>query len=533
LKATSERADGGEHHDGTVPLSRPLKQKIRDGLVALSLANMCFLKVGFDLMYDTDRFFNKLPVTTPMLLALLVNITGVALLAWLVMQMLRRFSSRLLHLAAHLVFLLLLLLPVDFIRLQLTTITDYQIFVFCTRPATLVCELALLALIVWQHRVAAKIGAVVIGILSPLAIVWFAKITFICLGVISLEQCVTENVSPLSPGPVREGQPRVVWIIFDEMDYRLAFEQRPAVLHLPEFDLLRGQSLFATSAVPPADCTLQSMPSLILGRCISSVSLANTCDPSITFADTGATSTLSGHPSVFSEARALGFNTALVGWYIPYNRWLGDSLNFCEWYAYPYFEVARAETFKLEICLQIRSLAEAFNIRQLFVDMHRRSLRTSLSVVTNSTYGLVLLHLPAPHPPGVYKADKGKFTIWGMPRVGGYFNNVGLADHELGELRRAMETSGEWNKTWIIVSADHSWRGSANYDGRRDYRVAYLVKPPGTNDYLAYSRQFNTILTHDLILAILRGEVTNQPSTACWLDAHGTQTAPVTGGRQD
>ena len=96
-----------------------------------------------------------------------------------------------------------------------------------------------------------------------------------------------------------------------------------------------------------------------------------------------------------------------------------------------------------------------------------------------------------------------------------------------------METSGEWNKTWIIVSADHSWRGSANYDGRRDYRVAYLVKPPGTNDYLAYSRQFNTVLTHDLILAILRGEVTNQPSTACWLDAHGTQTVPVTGGRQD
>lgn len=518
--------------EGTVPLPRPLKQKIKDALVALSLANLCFLKVGFDLMSDTDRFFNKLPVTDMMLLALVLNIFSLALLAWLVMQALRRFPNRLLHLTVHLVFLFLLLLPVDFIRLKLTTITDYQIFVFCIRPSTLICELALLALIVWQHRLAAKIGAVVVGILSPLAIAWLAKIALICLGVVPLEQCGGDLSFP-PPGPVREGQPRVVWIIFDETDYRLVFEQRPAGLQLPEFDRLRAQSMFATQAYPPAGYTLASMPSLIFGQRVASVSCANTCDPVITFADTGATTTWIGHPSVFSEARALGVNTALVGWYIPYGRMLGDSLNFCDWYAYPYFELARAKTLEAEMRLQIRSLAEAFNIRWLFIEMHRRSLQTSLSVVTNSTYGLILLHLPAPHLPGIYVADKGKFTIWGMSKASGYFNNLALADHELGELRQAMETSGKWNKTWIILSADHSWRGSPNYDGRRDYRVPFLVKPPDISESLTYSRQFNTVSTHDLILAILRGEVTNQPDVVRWLDVHGAQLPPVNGERPD
>ena len=35
-------------------------------------------------------------------------------------------------------------------------------------------------------------------------------------------------------------QPRVVWLIFDELDERVAFAARPANLSLPEFDRLRA-----------------------------------------------------------------------------------------------------------------------------------------------------------------------------------------------------------------------------------------------------------------------------------------------------
>jgi hypothetical protein len=223
-------------------------------------------------------------------------------------------------------------------------------------------------------------------------------------------------------------------------------------------------------------------------------------------------------------------NTALVGWYIPYDRMLPGALNFCAWYPFPLFEPARADTFEANMRQQVLSLGETLWLRQLFVNIHRDSLQASLSVVTNSTYGLILLHLPAPHRPGVYLPKKNQLTIWIMSKVQGYLNNLALADHEFGELRHAMETSGEWDKTWIILSADHSWRESKLYDGRRDYRVPYLVKPPGPNEPMAYPQQFNTILTHDLILAILRGEVANQQAVAHWLDIHATQSATVVGG---
>jgi hypothetical protein len=531
LNRSSQHSPADARDEGTIPLPRPLKQKIKDGLVALSLANLCFLKVGFDLLSDRDRYFDKLPATTPMLLALVVNLFGLATVLWLVMQILRRFPNRLLHLTAHLLFIFLLLLPLDFIRIKFFNITDYEVFQFLKQPVMVFCELVVLVFIFWQHRLAVKIAAGFVAILSPLAIFMLVKIALVCLGVSPLQQCATAPAPP-SLFPVHAGQPRVVWIIFDEMDYRVTFEKPAAGFQFPEFNRLRQESVSASRATAPADLTVMSMPSLILGRPISAVSADNACDLTITFADTGETSSWIGNPSVFSEARKLGFNTALVGWYVPYDRELGDVLNFCAWYPYPPYEPARAETFSAELWQQVDSLTETIHLRELFLKIHIESLQASLPLVTNSNYGLTLLHLPAPHRPGIYLPDQDKFSAVAMShmsKVTAYFDNLVLADRELGKLRRAMEASGQWDKTWVILSADHSWRESKLYDGQRDYRVPYLIKPPGASVPADYTHPFNTILTHDLILAILRGELTNAQDVAPWLDVHGKQFSPIIG----
>ena len=166
----------------TVPLPQPLKHKIEDGLVALSLANLCLLKVTFDLLSDHDRFYDKLPVTSPMLLALTVNIFALTLLFWLVMQLCRRFQGAWLNLPVHLLFFLLFLYPLDFIRINFILITDYQIYQFGRQPVTMICGVALLALLAWRHRPVARIAAVFVGILSPLAVFLFIKMVLVSLG---------------------------------------------------------------------------------------------------------------------------------------------------------------------------------------------------------------------------------------------------------------------------------------------------------------------------------------------------------------
>jgi arylsulfatase A-like enzyme len=106
-----------------------------------------------------------------------------------------------------------------------------------------------------------------------------------------------------------------------------------------------------------------------------------------------------------------------------------------------------------------------------------------------------------------------------------------LADKELGQMRRAMETSGQWDKTWLIISTDHSL-GQGSFGGY-DIRVPFIVKPPGANEPITYSPKFNTILTHDLILAVLRGEIASQQELVPWLDEHGKPLPTLNVGKQE
>ena len=232
-------------------------------------------------------------------------------------------------------------------------------------------------------------------------------------------------------------------------------------------------------------------------------------------------------PSVFGAARESGVHTALIGWFHPYPRVLYRGLNYCDWYPYPGDFPQAQRTFGAAMVSQIGCLIGGLQFERLYGKVCRAMVAQSVSLVTNANYGLILLHLPPPHHPGIYLPDQDRFSILSQPQVQGYFNNLVLADRSLGKLRAALEAAGQWERTWIILSADHSWRRSRLYDGRRDLRVPFLVKSAGANSQLSYSPQFNTILTHDLILAILKGEIASQPAAASWLDAHASGEAPA------
>jgi len=131
-----------------------------------------------------------------------------------------------------------------------------------------------------------------------------------------------------------------------------------------------------------------------------------------------------------------------------------------------------------------------------------------------------LLHLPPPHSPGIYDPKTDEFTTTPVSLVAGYFNNLVLADRWLGKLRNALDSATSKTNTWIILSSDHAWRKSRDYDGGSDPRVPFLVKAPGETNHLTYSHAFNTVITHDWIIEILQGGITGQQTLVSWLDTH-------------
>ncbi|MEI7937155.1 MAG: sulfatase-like hydrolase/transferase [Verrucomicrobiota bacterium] len=494
--------------------------------MALSLANLCCLFAWYYALPARNLdYYKKLPLTQATLLGLVATLFCSAALFWMGIRLWRRYTNRWFRATCEWLFLLLLLIPLNFCR-RLWDISDHQVLAFIRQPPAALGLLLLLSCLVWQRRRIVHVLSILAGILSPLAFVALGRVLLVSFGLHRLPQPFDEP--PLAPlNALRAGQPRVVWVIFDETDQRLAFEQRPPGLQTPEFDRLRHESLSATNAYPPGTDTIESVPGLLTGFRVSAAVPRNASELELTLADTGQVIAWNKLPSVFDTAREMGINTAVVGWYHPYSRVLGRSLNYCSWYPSPYYQPVRALTLGQAMHNSFGVMAWNLHYRQLYTDICRASLADSVSVATNVTYGLVFLHLAPPHWPGVFNPATGRFTLLDMSRVRAYFNNLALADRTLGTLRRAMEDSGQWDKSWVIVSSDHSWRWSGDYDRRRDLRVPFLVKAPGANKPDVYSPELNTLITRGLILAIQKNQVTNQISARHWLDGHQSDKPPV------
>ncbi|HEY3175044.1 MAG TPA: sulfatase-like hydrolase/transferase [Candidatus Polarisedimenticolia bacterium] len=141
---------------------------------------------------------------------------------------------------------------------------------------------------------------------------------------------------------------------------------------------------------------------------------------------------------------------------------------------------------------------------------------------------LILVHWPVPHLPHPVGLHNGSTSERNGDYREEYFANLALSDRTLGELRRAMERAGLWERTVVLITSDHAlrneiWgdraRGAAMTAGGRPLPlVPFLLKLPGQDRPLEYSGSFNTVLSHELILALLRGELSSPESALRWLD---------------
>jgi hypothetical protein len=498
----------------------------KDAALALSLSNLCFIRPWFGLLIDVDYgYYNKIPVTAMTLVALLLNLILVAGVFWLLVTWVRRTRNVWLRRLAVLGAGVLFFIPLDFVRLTYLGVGGGAMTVFMRQPLVIAALGVAALLALWWYRLAVRLITAVLAIFLPLTFVSFSKLALLLLGVTKLTQHT--QVPPPPPWFAEPRlQPRVVWIIFDEMDYRLCFPERPPYVRMPEFDRLQRESLFATNAYPPSPETLSSLPALLTGLEVSDGVPSGPSELKLLLADTNQSVAWSEQPNIFAQARALRFNTALVGWFHPYDRVLGAHLNFCSWYPYPPFEQSRGDTFGETMLNQLWSALSQVQQRRLHIRLYENSLADALTLVTNRQIGLVFLHRPGPHKPCIYDPARDAFSLTRFDVTRGYFDNLALTDKTLGKLRRAMESAGTWTNTWLIISADHWWRAAHRHDDKVDHRVPFLLKAPGAPQAVTYGTRFNTRATHDLVLAILRGEVDSLDGAMAWLDRHKLDAPP-------
>lgn len=506
-----------------------LKRIGRDFLIALSLANVTFLRLWSELL-DVGagaRYSMRLPPRPVALQSAIINVFMLGGVLCLAATLARRTVRG--RLVLQWGTLLFCAFPLNALR---SVLAMSYFPSFGGTPAQAGGRVEVVALIAASCGIMAALTLfrTRVARLAPAVLLIVSPLVFINVGR-AVVQIVSYNPQayadkPLA-GPVSVVPPprRAVWIIFDEMDEGIAFANRRPGLSLPEFDRLRDESFYALHAYSPALNTLESMPALITGKPVATAESVSPDRLSLHFAD-GSVGEFQKEKNVFSRARQAGFQTAVAGWYHPYCRVLNDSLTECQWSEFdsPTKNNSTGERLPEVALNQVRSLLPPtlFPIGQSLTSLHhvriyQQVLAAGTRFAIDPRIGLVLIHFPVPHSPYIYNSKTRRL---GAENTGaaGYSDALELADQTLSSVRSAMQAAGVWDSTTVLISADHGYRRPRKVNNPQSDRwVPFVLKLAGQHNPQAYGRSVNTIMTSDLLLQVLQGHLRTATQVSAWL----------------
>ncbi len=348
--------------------------------------------------------------------------------------------------------------------------------------------------------------------------------------------------------PAPPGSPRVVWILLDELSFRQVYGHRAPGLALPNFDRLAAESTVFSHAVPTAQYTRVALPGLLTGQDLSAT--APTADGHLLqLHKRGQRGWHSLQPrnTVFGDAADAGMPTGIAGWYEPYCRLLPAVLNRCFWtYSDNIAGGLSGDASVVSNALQplrgpLAALlhrvglgpaapsADAKDVQQHAAD-YRALLSAGDSLLAAQTAGLQLVHMPIPHPWGIYDRRTGTFPAHRTS----YLDNLALADAYLGHLRALLAQGGAWDSTDIIVMGDHGWRAesvwrrSGFWAGEEDAAAqgaapedppALIVKLHGQTTPARIDARFDDVHTRALIDALLTRRLRTPEDLRQWTQA--------------
>jgi hypothetical protein len=332
---------------------------------------------------------------------------------------------------------------------------------------------------------------------------------------------------------------RIIWILFDELSYDQTFDHPAPGIQLPNFDRLHTESVSFSNLTPAGFYTELIIPSLFLDRRIDSI--RSTVYGDLWYYDESQHRWLAydANATLFGLAQQNGWSTGVDGWYNPYCRTLAPVLNVCSWEAVPGQPMGTHGTSEGKSILANAAVLPYTVLARLFnspvvpgnIDIrgYRNVMGRAHALIENGQIRFVFLHLPIPHPPGIYDRQRH------MLRPGGtYLDNLVLADDSLGALLQEIDATPSAGQTTVIVSSDHSWRipmwrHSTDWSGeeerasggRFDERPVLLIHFPGQKSGNDMNAALPEMLEHDMIADMLRGRINNPADLSAFLPQHG------------
>ncbi len=341
------------------------------------------------------------------------------------------------------------------------------------------------------------------------------------------------------------GRPRVIWIILDELSYQQVYERRYPGLELPFFDSVAREATVFTHVIPAGLMTEQVVPSLMTGDTVDKVRSTADGRLSVHHPETGTWEAFDERGTIFQDALNMKYKTAIAGWYNPYCRILRDVLDSCFWtfggstdnllipraglasnLIMPWGHFFSRGMGYRKISALLTPIAGEINSKEHLVDYLALDAAAE-RILDDPTAGFVFLHMPIPHPFGIYDRKSGRLTV----EHSSYLDNLALADQFLGKVRERLAKSGQWDNSTIVIMGDHSWRAKefwsqtsewteeeriASGGNQFDDRPGYVVKLAGQNTGSRIDKPFDARNTRKLLDALLAQRIRSKEELSAW-----------------
>jgi len=345
---------------------------------------------------------------------------------------------------------------------------------------------------------------------------------------------------------------RVIWILMDELSFEQTYGHRFPGLQLPAFDRLAAGSSIFTNVAPAGTLTQLVVPSLLTGISVDGLRVSREGQLDALH------NSISGvwqpfHPSqtVFQDALDRGYSTGVAGWYNPYCRILPQVLDHCFWiddsfsvgtllsgqsglqnFREAFWQTPYMVRHALSPTAGTPPSSDAVQLHALLhIDDYEKLRSAGDALLSDSSCTFLFLHVPVPHPEGIYDRNRRAFAT-----AGGfsYLDNLALADRYIAHVRQVLEQRGEWNSSTLIVIGDHSWRTfmwSSNASWTRedelashgrhfDDRPAYIVKLPNQQNSATIDTPFAATNTRAMLDALLDHSLRTSADLQSWVAAH-------------
>lgn len=340
------------------------------------------------------------------------------------------------------------------------------------------------------------------------------------------------------------GRPRVIWMILDELSYQQVYERRYPGLDLPSFDAVAREATVFTHVIPAGFLTERVVPSLMTGDTVDKIRSTADGRLSIHHPESRSWTVFDERGTVFQDALDMKYKTAIAGWYNPYCRLLRGVLDSCFWtyggstdnllipraglisnLIMPWGRFFSRGMGYRQISTLLTPAAGQIDVKEHVVDYLALAAAAD-RILDDRSAGFVLIHMPIPHPFGIYNRKSGRLTS----EHSNYLDNLVLADQFLGKVRERLENSGQWDSSTVVIMGDHSWRSQEFWrqtpewteeeqiasGGEFDDRPGFIVKLAGQSTSSHIDKPFDAKNTRKLLDGLLAQRITSKEELSAW-----------------